>query len=297
MNLTAERIDAMVTAFDLQFKNAYAAAGGVAEKFCVNVGDSAHSVVELPFFEAFSFMRKWVGPRQAKNLATKKLILKEDAFEDTIGIPQRAIETDNWAIYSTAIAQMSTNAKLIWDQLALEALCNPAAWIDGKAFFGDSRKYGKSPIVNKAAAALTPESFNDAYETMMGYCGHDGNPLGVVPDTLMVGPKNRKTAFEILNAKLISDGTTTVDNPNLGLCEVIVNPRMVGDYANYWFLMSCKGPIKPVALQKSKEPVLTSLNRPTDANVFMEGQALFGTDAYGSAAAAFPHLVYAGIPA
>ena len=88
-----------------------------------------------------------------------------------------------------------------------------------------------------------------------------------------------------------------MDNPNLGLCEVIVNPRMVGDYAKYWFLMSCKGPIKPVALQKSKEPVLTSLNRPTDANVFMEGQALFGTDAYGSAAAAFPHLVFAGIPA
>ena len=50
-----------------------------------------------------------------------------------------------------------------------------------------------------------------------------------------------------------------------------------------------------IALQKSKEAALISKNKPDDEGVFMEDQAIFGTAAYGSAAAAFPHLVYAGV--
>lgn len=295
MNITAEKIAAMSTAFDAVFKDAFATAPTTYEKFCMIVGDAAHTIVELPFFETFAFMREWVGPRQVKNLAARKLTMKEKAFEDTLGIPVRQIETDNWGLYANSIAQMAENAKQLWDRLAAEALTNPGTWIDSKAFFVTDRKYGKNTICNKTTSALSASTFNTAYETMCGYCGHNGEPLGVLPDTLIVGPKNRKTAFEILNAKLVSDGTTTVDNPNLGLCEAVVNPRLVGDYDDYWFLASTKGKIKPIALQKSKEGTLVALNQPTDENVFMEGQALYGTDAYGSAAAAMPHLIYGGI--
>lgn len=296
MNLTADKIQAMTTAFDLTFKNAFAAAPLLSDKYAMTVGDADHTIVELPFFDAFSFMRKWVGPRQIKNLAARKLVMREDGYEDTLAIPQRQIETDNWGLYSAAIAQMGENARNLWDALCTGALTNPGNWIDNKAFFATDRKYGKSTIGNNTTSALSAATFNAAYEAMCGYCGHNGEPLGILPDTLMVGPKNRTKAFEILNAKLISDGNGgSVDNPNLGLCEVIVNPRLVGDYDDYWFLMSCRGAIKPVALQKSKEAALVSLNQPTDQNVFMEGNALYGTDAYGSAAAAFPHLVYAGI--
>lgn len=296
MNLYADKIQAMETSFDLKFKEAFSAAPPLAEKFAMTVGDAEHTIVELPFFEAFSFMRKWVGPRQIKNLAARKLVIREEAYEDTLAIPQRQVETDNWGLYAAAIAQMGENARNLWDGLATGALTAPGNWIDNKAFFATDRKYGKSPIGNKTTSALSAATFNAAYEAMSAYCGHNGEPLGVIPDTLMVGPKNRTKAFEILNAKLVSDGNGgSVDNPNLGLCEVIVNPRLVGDYDDYWFLMSCKGAIKPVALQKSKEASLVSLNKPSDMGVFMEGNALFGTDAYGSAAAAFPHLVYAGI--
>ena len=88
-----------------------------------------------------------------------------------------------------------------------------------------------------------------------------------------------------------------VRNSCKGLAKLIVNPRITGDYANYWFMMCCSGPIKPVAVQKSKEAALISKNRPDDEGVFMEDMALFGTSAYGSAAAAFPHLAYGGIVA
>jgi phage major head subunit gpT-like protein len=295
MNTNTEKFKAMVTAFDLAFKNAFEGAPDISGKFAMTVGDSAHQIVELPFFEAFTFMRKWIGDRQIKNLQGAKLTLREDGFEDTIGISERDFECDNWSLYANAVRQMGENAAALWDRLATEALVNAGTWIDGKAFFATDRKYGKSTIGNKTTSALSASTFNTAYEAMQSYKGHNGEPMCVTPDTLMVGPKNRKTAFDIINANLISDGTTTVDNPNKGLVDVIVNPRLVGDAEDYWFLMKAKGAIKPVALQKSRAPRLTVLDKATDESVFMRGDILVGSDAYGSAAAAFPHLVYAGI--
>ena len=297
MNINKDKISAMTTAFSVAFKDAFKsqAEKSIYTKFATPVGDADHMIVEIPFFEAFSFMRQWVGPRQVKNLSSKKLTLKEDVFEDTIGVTMREIETDNWGFYIAAVQQMAENVSRLWDRLATEALINPGNWVDSKAFFATDRKYGKATISNKTTSALSASTFNTAYETMASYVDHAGNPIGVIPDTLMVGPKLRTTAFEILNAKFIASGSATVDNPNAGLCEVVINPYLVGASDDYWFLMSAKNAIKPVALQKSKEGELAALNAPTDDCVFTEGKALYGTSAYGSAAAAFPHLVYGGI--
>ena len=296
-NITKEKIAAMATAFDMAFKDAFKAETdkSISTKFAMPVGDSDHMIVEIPFFEAFSFMRQWVGPRQVKNLSSKKLVLKEDAFEDTFGVSIREIATDNWGFYTSAVKQLAENSVRLWDRLATEALTNGGNWIDGKAFFATDRKYGKNTISNKTTSALSAATFNTAYEAMASYVDHAGNPLGVIPDTLMVGPKNRTTAFEILNSKLIASGNATIENANYGVAEVLVNPYLVGTYDDYWFLMSTKNAIKPVALQKSQEGTLAAQNQPTDDCVFTEGKALYGTSAYGSAAAAFPHLVYGGI--
>ena len=297
MNITKEKISAMATAFDMAFKDAFKAETdkSIYPKFAMSVGDADHMIVEIPFFEAFSFMRQWIGPRQVKNLSSKKLVLKEDAFEDTFGVSVREIATDSWGFYSSAVKQLAENAVRLWDRLATEALTNGGSWIDGKAFFATDRKYGKNTINNKTTSALSASTFNSAYEAMASYVDHAGNPLGVIPDTLMVGPKNRTTAFEILNSKLVASGGATIENANYGVAEVIVNPYLVGTYDDYWFLMSTKNAIKPVALQKSQEGELAAQNQPTDDCVFQEGKALYGTSAYGSAAAAFPHLVYGGI--
>ena len=132
---------------------------------------------------------------------------------------------------------------------------------------------------------------------MTSYVGHAGEPLAVTPDTLMVGPAQYFRAKAILENEFRKDddAAVTVDNDCKGLARLILNPRIVGAYANNWYLMSCSGPIKPVAVQKSKEPALVSKNAPNDEGVFMEDKAIFGTAAYGSAAAAFPHLVFGGI--
>ena len=298
MNLN-EKFAAMKIAYDLAFKNAFEAAGTTYEQFCMIVGDSAHTTIKLPFMEQFSCMRKWLGARQIKNLEGKMITMTEDAYEETVGIKVREIETDNWGMYMPTIQQMAVAAKALWDQLAAKAILDPGAWIDGKSFFVTDRKYGKATICNKTTDALSAAAFKAAWQTMQSYCGHVGEPLAVQPDVLMVGPALEFTARDILENEYEIDGTgkITVKNSCKGLAKLIVNKRFVGPYANHWRLMSCGGPIKPIALQKSKEAALVSKNKPDDEGVFMEDQAIFGTAAYGSAAAAFPHLVYGGIVA
>ena len=68
MNLTTEKFAAMRIAYDMAFKAAFKAAPTVYEQFTMIVGDSAHTTVKLPFMEQFACMRKWLGPRQIKNL-------------------------------------------------------------------------------------------------------------------------------------------------------------------------------------------------------------------------------------
>lgn len=297
MNLTAEKFEAMRVAYDMAFKSAFEKAPSTYERFSMTVGNAAHSTVKLPFMEQFSFMRKWIGPRQVKNLQGRMITMTEDAYEETVGIKVRDIETDNWGMYMPMIQDMAYSGKALWDQLAINALLNPGNWIDGKAFFATDRKYGKATIANKTTSALSASTFKTARQTMLSYAGHNGEPIAVNPDVLMVGPALESTARDILENQyeLDASGKIAVTNSCKGLAQLIVNPRIIGTHANCWFLMACGGPVKPVAVQKSKEAGLVSKNRPDDEGVFMEDQALFGTAAYGSAAACFPHLVYGGI--
>ena len=294
MDIFRNQFDAMRTSYRLTFQKAFDAAPTLYQEFCMVDGDAAHTVLELPFLGAFTFMREWIGDRQIKNLAGRKLRLVERPFEDTIAIPRRDIETDNWGQYAHAVAQLGQSGAQLWDRLAIEALTGAPNWIDDEAFFSETRKYGNSTICNRSSAALSAASLESAYDLMSSYCGHNGEPLGVRPTVLIVGPSLRGSARKLLENQFMVEDGASVDNPTRDLVEYRVSPRLVGDYADDWYLVATSGVPKPILLMKSKEASLTSLSEPTDQNVFLGNRALFGVDAYGNAAAAFPHLVYRG---
>ncbi|MCF6174823.1 MAG: Mu-like prophage major head subunit gpT family protein [Victivallaceae bacterium] len=306
MDINRNSMSAVFTYISLRFKNAFGRAvkNSTYKTFCMVDGNVKSKVLEFPFLEAFAFMREWIGSRKAKNLASKKLTITERAFEDTIGIPMRDIETDNWQQYGTIFGQMGEAGEQLWDRLATAALTGAGNWIDNKAFFlttasgSGARKYGKAIIVNKTTSALSAATFAAGRTKMMSYCGHNGESLGVVPDTLMIGPALEDTAWDILENQLAYDSDkVATNNKNKGRAKIVINYRLIGDYANEWYLQDNRGEIKPVILQQSKQAKLTRMDNATDANVFLNGEALYGSDAYGNAAAAFPHLVYQGKPA
>lgn len=292
------KLDAMRTAFNLKFQEGIKLAGSNYQKFCMIEGDMAHSAIEFPFLQTFAFMREWVGPRQIKNLASQKLRIVEKAFEDTVSIPLRDVQTDNWNQYAHILTSMGQGCEALWDRLAAEALLNPAPWIDGIEFFSANREYGDgNAICNTDSGELTAANFEKAYAAMQLYNAHNGEPMEVTPDLLIVGPELRAAAWEIIKLERVPDshgGALTVANRNFDLVEIQVNPRLRGKHKNLWFLAQTAGSVKPVVLQKSVTGELTALDKPEHPNVFSESKVIYGAKAYGNAACAFPHLIYRG---
>ena len=297
MDISRKNMDFLFKSFNMNFASGIERVPDSWQKFCGTIQSAAAANV-YPFLEQFGGMREWIGERQLKNVSTRKIEVVNRDFEDTVIIPRNDIEDDQYGIYSTLIAQMGYNAGKIWQDLAVEALMSNPSWIDDTAFFSSGRVYGDSPIANNSTAVLSAESYAAARRSMMEYRGHNGRNLGIVPDLLIVGPKNEAAAFAILKDRLqlreLSAGVGATDNPWNGSAELLVLPELSGDAEDLWFLAAANGILKPLFVQQRKQPSLVCLDGENDENVFCRKEYVYGADARGEAFLAFPHLIFRG---
>lgn len=269
---------------------------------------STTTVEVYPFLEQFGGMREWIGDRQIKGVSSQKLSVANRDFEDTVSVKRNDIEDDKYALYTHLVQAMGFNAAQLWGELAFEALLggDEAHWIDELAFFCATRKYGEDSVINNlGSASLSMSAYADARVTMMQYKGHNGRSIKVTPNLLVVGPSNEGKAYDILKnsrkltAEIIGSGenaqtlTGAVDNGYAGTAEIMVSPELGSE----WFLADVSKPLKPIIVQKRKEPRLTRMDNDSDDNVFMRKEYLYGTDARGAAFLSFPHLIYGSFPA
>ena len=301
MDINRKNMDFLFQGFQTRFASALEEVPDSWQRFCGVVQSGAAANI-YPFLEQFGGMNEWTGDRKIKNLTSRKLEVVNRDFEDTVAIPRNDIEDDQYGIYSMLIAQMGYNAGKLWQQLAVEALLSENNWIDGAAFFSTSRTYGDSTIANKSSSTLSAAAYATARAAMMSYKGHNGKPLGIVPNLLIVGPANEATAFSILKDRLMLkahsessiSGVGAAGNPWNGSAELLVLPELSGSNEDLWFLCATAGVLKPVFVQQRKLPTLTCLDHDSDENVFARKEYIYGSDARGEAFLAFPHLIYRG---
>lgn len=303
MVVNAEAMRTLLAGFRKSFDEGLKLADGKWE----NWGDTVPSNTALeryPITMFLAIMRQWVGSRQVANLVAKYLTVTNVDFELTVGIPMNDIRDDTLGYTRQGFQGIGRNAPLIWPRLATAALTANGDWLDGNAFFKADRTFGAATIANYVTTALSAATFNTAYQAMCSYAAANGEPLEIIPNLLQVGPANRTVAHGIVNQ---GPGATAA-NPNVGLVDIEINPRLTGTYANYWFLMCTTMPIKPVMVQKRMEGPLVSLDGPTDDTVFWGsaagnegtipgGLAVYGTHYRGAAAPTLPHLCYGGFKA
>ncbi|OGV53544.1 MAG: hypothetical protein A2017_20820 [Lentisphaerae bacterium GWF2_44_16] len=296
MDINRTSMNALFQGFNMQFQNGLGMAPDSWKQFSVAIPSAGASTI-YPFLEQFGGMREWLGDRQVKNLSSRKMEVVNRDFEDTVSVRRNDIEDEQYGFYGTMIAQMGQNAGKLWQEISVDALKSSDSWIDGSAFFGDSRKYdGTNAIVNSADSALSESTFNAAYQAMMEYKGHNGKSLGVQPSLLIVGPKLRVGAWNILKNEFSYDATdkVQVQNVNKNVCDLLILNELSGTYDDYWFLADTKGIIKPCVVQQRQVPKLTRMDKDNDENVFMRKEYIYGTDARGEAFLSFPHLIYRG---
>ncbi|MBR2365170.1 MAG: Mu-like prophage major head subunit gpT family protein [Lentisphaeria bacterium] len=301
MDINRKSMDVLFQGFNTNFLQGMNTPPVSWQKFCGIIPSGTSSNV-YPFLEQFGGMREWIGERVIKNLASKKLEVVNRDFEETVAVAGNDIEDDQYGIYSTLIAQMGSHAARLWHDLAVEALTGNPLWADDIPFFSTERLYGENPVKNLSPEVLSHSVYASARMTMMNYRGHNNKNLGIIPNLLIVGPKNEETAFGILKDRLqlraVNEnnvsGIGTAGNPWNGSAELLVLPELSGEYEDNWYLAATDGVLKPLFVQQRKMPSLVRLDSEGDENVFCRKEYIYGTNARGAAFLAFPHLIYRG---
>jgi len=142
--------------------------------------------------------------------------------------------------------------------------------------------------------ALSVSTYEAARAQMMQFCKPDKTPIGLVPDTLMVGPSLEGTARRILKSELVVENGNTVSNIHKDECEILVNPYLVGDHASKWYLLNTKRGIKPVVVQQRKVGALQRWDKDSDPCVKDKNRCEYGLHYRGAAALVAPQLIIGG---
>lgn len=223
-------------------------------------------------------MREWIGDREIQNLMAHSYTIKNRDFELTTEIPVNDIADDLYGVYSPMFSEMGLSAKTHPDELVFTLLGDgfTKKGYDNVEFFSDKHPMGNSDEVqsNMGEAPLNALSYATARMSMMMVKGEKGKSLKIVPDLLVVSPKNEAIAREILFADLIAGST----NVNKNTCELLVVPELA-DYPEQWYLLCTKRYVKPLVFQEREKAKLVCKNKDTDDNVFFNDKVLYGIKA------------------
>lgn len=307
MDINSANMIELFKNFNLIFQKGLEAAPTDYLKFSTEVNSST-AIEVYPFLEQFAGMREWIGDRHIKNLSSAKYEVANRDFEDSVEVERNAIEDDRYGLYSPAFQDLGQASNEIWGELATEALQSGEdnLWQDELTFFSDARKYSDDSIVNNISAlALTMDNYATIRNRMLKYRGHNNKTLKVRPGLLICGPDNEGAAFDILkNSRKLTATITgsaedpqvvtgSVDNGYAGTADILVLHELDSE----WFLCDTSRALKPVVVQKRRNPVLTRMDQDNSENVFMRKMFMYGTDARGAAFLSMPHLICGNFPA
>ena len=180
-------------------------------------------------------------------------------------VDKDVIQSDQAGIYADLPKNINYTAQAHWFQQTTNLLVNafpsgstPVSEIDGLSFFNSSHTLvGTGTINNYSTAALSEYSYIQATQALDSYVIYpdefsNGLPLNQgTKKLLMIGPTQKVLARKIVDRQKGSIGEDLVLYKD---AEVIVNPLLSGNYANYWFLFATGGMSKTI-LKWEAEPI------------------------------------------
>lgn len=215
-------------------------------------------------------MAKWVGKRVYDAMRAEKTSIVAEPYQK--GFKESIIDIlgDKSGLIAKNIADKLNNPAADKDKLAFAKLITGFAdtGYDGVAYFSTAHPNGPAGAnqSNTSSDALTRSSFKAARQAMQELSDENGEPLGISPTVLMVGPSNEDMARELCLGQYrlqgISDTGATdpasgidaagaVDNVSRGYgIRVVVNPRLKGAYDGHWFLIDDSKGAKPIVMGK-----------------------------------------------
>lgn len=289
MIINQSNLHGLTTGFSAAFNKALSEASP-DYKDIATVTSSSTATNNYAWLGQIPGMKEWIGDREVQHISEYGYTIKNKSFERTIGINRDAIEDDQYGIYTPMFSMMGQEAGEHYNDLVFEMLTKgfTEKCYDEKTFFATDHVSGEKTFSNTSTAALSTESFLAARQAMMSITGDKNKPLKLVPDLLVVSPKNEMVAKKILEASLI-DGTTNITQ---NLAKIKVATELSGDNEDAWFLLCTKKFLKPIILQIRKKIKFDMLTKDTDPNVFLQKEYLYGCDSRDNAGFGFWQMAY-----
>lgn len=304
MIITQASLQALRVQFEMRFGEVYGATEPWWPQLATEIPSSAKSNI-YGWVAQSTLLREWIGPRQAVNLSEHGYTLINKSYEATIELDRDEIEDDNLGLFtSVTIPQLAQAAKKHTDQLLKQALqsnagAGPTAF-DGLSLFNAAHPTydaAGSTYDNDFNVALTADNFNTVWATMASFTGEDTEPLGVMPNLLIVPPQLKKAALEIMNATLVANtaGTAGVENVLKGWADVLVIPELANDPTR-WYLADVSKPMKPFVYQNRRPDQFVSRDNPQDPKVFDQKKFTYGVDNRKNIGVTLPFLIATSKP-
>jgi len=292
-------LDASVTSFRTAFDEFFVNQGDdpLVTAFTEDLSNENGSIAQVIFEDTIGLWREFIGGRETIVVRPNVLNITLKTYEKTMMIRRRDVRYDKIGVVERRIrrflsAAASYKVELLHEMLFLNAGAGPTAY-DGVALFSASHPNGPAGATqsNLGTAALSHAAFNAAYAGMASLGRESSDPFYVLPRTLVVGPTNRAPGLEITAADLRSQGITAggvldaaaslvasaaISNVNSGVVNLVVNPRLTGTRAAWWYLLGAPvnaGQIKPAMYLEGMPPT-------EQLDVALDSPTVMATDRY-----------------
>lgn len=270
--VTRDFLEATFTGFRSLFNKSFGAAEPLYPKIATVV-ESSSDKESYNWLGSVPALREWTDERIPGALRAHEYEIPNRKYEATVEVDRETFEDDRLSQVRPRIEELAVRAATHPDELVVELLNNgfSTECYDGQYFFDSDHLEGdsgtQSNVITGALASATLES---AVTAMMQFRDDQGKPLGVMPDTLLVGPDNYFAAREILNSvSIVVAGASDIEkpsgNPLSGMLNLLVSPHVDN---SKWFVLATQHPVRPLLLQWRIKPEFTAVTDPSDEYVF-----------------------------
>lgn len=288
--LNGSLLDGATTMYSDLFKATFAGdnvAGQNYTKYVKEISNPSKFVV-IPLVTCFPELRVWDSKKVAKLIRAETITIQSKDYEATLPISKQEYRLDKKyvgeALASWLGNQVGAINKIVVDKLIT---ANTEIGRDGVAVCSDSHPRDDGSVQdNYSTLAFSQVSYRAAKAAMEAFTDRSNKPLGVKVRKLIIGTANADTARDVLVAKQRVQGMTAagavdaagsmvfgaaIDNMvSMDGVEIIVEPRLSGTSANYWFLVGELADGAPIVLNTA-EPL-----HPVDnSNEFMKDNAMY----------------------
>lgn len=285
MQITPAAIAAIQAGFNKRFQAAFGNAQAFSAELTTLVPATSKKEV-FGFMDRIPKMRKSVGERQFENLVARAVEIEVEKYFGDVEVDVDDIEDDKLGVYQPRLDMLGMQSKKWPDQLFIEALQagDAALAYDGQYFFDTDHPVnmddaGSATQANKfTGKALSSTTYGEVRAAMSALKGADGQPLGVMPNLLVVPPQLEGAARTILTAERGTDGSTNIWKDS---AKVLVIPEL-GNEATTWYLMQTTWPIRPFVFVQRKAPELRQLIDPNGEQVVLRDKYVYSVKARGA---------------